>query len=52
MECCAGMFSIMMDKARNGSTEQLTVCVCDVTEDGVKKCLLVMTELRELVQNA
>lgn len=35
----------MADEARDGSTEQLAVCVCYVTEGSVKEHLLAMTEL-------
>lgn len=42
----AGMFSVMADEARDGSTEQLAVCVRYVTEGSLKECLLAMTELK------
>ncbi|KAK0138714.1 Zinc finger MYM-type protein 1 [Merluccius polli] len=42
----AGMFSVMADEARDGSTEQLAVCVRYVAEGSVKEHLLAMTELK------
>lgn len=41
----AGMFAIMADEARDGSTEQLAVCVRYVSEGCVKERLLAMVDL-------
>ena len=42
----AGMFSVMADEARDGTTEQLAVCVRYVAGGSVKEHLLAMTDLK------
>jgi len=41
------MCSVIADEARDGSTEQLAVCVQYVSEGRVKECLMAVTELKQ-----